>query len=52
MKNSKNRLIVETNRGHIFVMNVHYAKETPEGFWESVYGALEYLGVFDGIKDL
>lgn len=49
MKKSKNMVVVKTNRGHILVMTCKYAKETPDGFWESVYGALEHIGVF---KDL
>lgn len=50
MKKSKNKFVIKTNRGRTIVMTAHYAKKTPEGFWEGVYGALEYIGVFDGLK--
>lgn len=49
MKKSKDRVVVKTNRGHTIVMTSHYVKETSEGFKESVYGALEYVGVFDNL---
>ena len=49
MKKSKNRVVIKTNRGHTLVITAHYAKKTPDGFWESVRGALEYIGVFDGL---
>jgi len=50
MKKSRNRVVVKTNRGHTLIMTTCYAKDTPEGFWGSVYGALEHVGVFEGIR--
>lgn len=46
----KNTEILKTNRGNTLIITTHYADKTPDGFWEEVYDALEYFGMFDGIK--
>jgi len=41
--------VLITNRHHTISIESRYTKKTPDEFWESVYGTLEHIGVFDGI---
>ncbi len=49
IKETKKSVTFRSNRGHILHITCHYAKKTPDGFWEDVYNVLERCGVFEGI---
>lgn len=49
-KNTNDEVIFTTNRGKRIRITAQYAKKTPKGFWEDVYRALRYAGVFDGVS--
>lgn len=51
IKKTKDEWIFETNRGDLYHFTCHYPETNPEGTMDEILDVMEYVGLFDGIKN-